>query len=455
MPNYNQSHSSLSSIDNYLTVVQYVRDQPFWPSIILKIRYLQVFSLQAILSWQKISRWTCLLWSNSSSDPVSSSSSSSSHTVTTNRAESEAGIFHSFFSHPEPTIISTMVGVNKSDDPTQCNRYPNQEKEHIFACRGRPFGCLTSPHIPTPTSTLMDYSLVKDLGLKMSDLRYQKFSYCGHKLRILGKVAISVQTIHDGFASGSFHFRANVILDLNKAVDCEAVAGIKLSSRLENNSSSDDDDNSSPSTPTSSKSSPSMSKSSQSSPRTPPSSKATPSANARPLASSPAARPSATPSSPPGFPPKPQFHPHHPHAGIFKPKRPKISVSLTTIPYRNPSILDANLYALSQAFYDADLLPTPNQEVRALLEADPGGRVEPGADNVTKFRTSGGLVYQFVHGRNRCVPDKCMLVTQDQMPHNCGYHRQWYRPYNFLICGPSCPGSFCSCMENYWNVIIF
>ena len=39
MPNYNQSHSSLSSIDNYLTVVQYVRDQPFWPSIILKIRY--------------------------------------------------------------------------------------------------------------------------------------------------------------------------------------------------------------------------------------------------------------------------------------------------------------------------------------------------------------------------------------------------------------------------------
>ena len=124
MPNYNQSHSSLSLIDNYLTVVQYVQDQPFWPSIILKIRYPQVFSLQAILSWQKISRWTCLLWSNSSSDPVSSSSSSSSHTVTTNRAESEAGIFHSFFSHPEPTIISTMVGVNKSDDPTLCNRYP-------------------------------------------------------------------------------------------------------------------------------------------------------------------------------------------------------------------------------------------------------------------------------------------------------------------------------------------
>ena len=154
-----------------------------------------------------------------------------------------------------------MVGVAANNDPTMCNRYPNQEVEYIFACRGRPFGCLTSPHIPTPTSTLMDYSLVKDLGLKMSDLQYQKFSYCGHKLRILGKVAISVQTIHDGFASGSFHFRANVILDLNKAVDCEAVAGVKLSSRLENNSASDDNSDSSPSTPMSSKSSSSTSES--------------------------------------------------------------------------------------------------------------------------------------------------------------------------------------------------
>ena len=78
-------------------------------------------------------------------------------------------------------------------EPTQCNIYPNLEKEHIFCCKGRPFGCLTSPHIPTPTSTLMDYSLVKDLGLKMYDLQYQKFSYCGHKLRILGKVSISIR----------------------------------------------------------------------------------------------------------------------------------------------------------------------------------------------------------------------------------------------------------------------
>ena len=348
-----------------------------------------------------------------------------------------------------------MVGM--SSDVTLCNRYPNQEIEHIFACKGRPFGCLTSPHIPTPTATLMDYNLVKDLGLKMQDLQYQKFSFCGKKLRILGRVSITVQTICDGFASGSFHLKANVVLGLNENVDCECVAGTKLSSRLENPSDAD----SSPSTPTSSKASSIASSPARSPPMaTPPAksppmaipsakppSMATPPARARPSATSQPARTSAISSSPPGFPPQPQYQ--HPHAGIFKRKQPEISVSLTKIPDRNPTILAANLYALSNAFNNADLLTTSNQEVRALLEADPGGRVEPGVDNVTRFRTSGGLVYEFGHGRNRCVPDKCMLVTQDQMPHNCGYHRQWYRPHNFQICGPNCPGSFCSCINYY------
>ena len=341
-----------------------------------------------------------------------------------------------------------MVGV--ASDVTLCNRYPNQEKEHIFACKGRPFGCLTSPHIPTPSSTLMDYSLVKDLGLKMQDLQYQKFSFCGKKLRILGKVSISVQTIHDGFAAGSFHIKANVILGLSEVVDCECVAGNKLSSRLENiSSSSDSDDDSSPSTLRSSKASSMASPSAKTPSKASPSAKsppiAIPSANARPSSTpSTKARPSAI-SSPPGFPPQPRYV----RPGIFKQRPPEISVSLTTIPDPNPTILIANVYALSTTFNDADLRPTSNQEVRALLDKDPGGRVEPGVDNVTRFRTSGGLVYEFGHSRGRCIPDKCMLKTQDQMPNNCGFHNQWYRPYNFQICGPSCSGSLCSCLEFY------
>ena len=131
-----------------------------------------------------------------------------------------------------------MVGGSSFHNfPTLCNEYANEEKEYIFCIKGRPFGCLVSPHIPTPTSTLVDYNLVRDIGMKMTDLQYTKFSFCGQKLRILGKISITVQTIHDGLASGSFHLKANVILDLSKNLDVESVAGVKLSKQLEGNGS--------------------------------------------------------------------------------------------------------------------------------------------------------------------------------------------------------------------------
>ena len=50
-------------------------------------------------------------------------------------------------------------------------------------------------------------------------------------------------------------------------------------------------------------------------------------------------------------------------------------MSLTTVPDPNPSILTANIFALTNAFNDADIQPTSNHEIRALLEVDPGGRV--------------------------------------------------------------------------------
>ena len=113
-------------------------------------------------------------------------------------------------------------------EPTLCNKYSNKEVEYIFSVKSRPFGCLSSPHLPTPTSTLLDPNLVRELGLKMFDLKYQKFAYCGAKMRILGKVHLTAQTIHDGVAHGAFHMKASVVLDLNKHLDCESVAGVKL-----------------------------------------------------------------------------------------------------------------------------------------------------------------------------------------------------------------------------------
>ena len=111
--------------------------------------------------------------------------------------------------------------------PTLFYEYANQEREYVFVVKGRPFPCLVSPHLPTPTSSLIDYDLVRDLGLKMTELQCQKFSFAGFKLRILGKVSLTVQCINDGVSFGTFHIKGNVVLHLAKSLDTECVAGVK------------------------------------------------------------------------------------------------------------------------------------------------------------------------------------------------------------------------------------
>ena len=215
-----------------------------------------------------------------------------------------------------------MVGGSSFHNfPTLCNEYANEEKEYIFCIKGRPFGCLVSPHIPTPTSTLVDYNLVRDIGMKMTDLQYTKFSFCGQKLRILGKISFTVQTIHDGLASGSFHLKANVILDLSKNLDVESVAGVKLSKQLEGNGSNctysgalSTGSSTAPSTP-------------RSSPRSSPRRSPTPSRAATPpRAMSPFPPRAPTPKSPPGFPAEPQ---HRASVPVQSNNRPQIHVYMT------------------------------------------------------------------------------------------------------------------------------
>ena len=116
--------------------------------------------------------------------------------------------------------------------PTLKNCYLNGDVEYVFCVKSRPFACLVSPHLPTPTSTLIDYDFVSKLGLKMFDLQCQKFFFGGHKMRILGKVSLTVQTIHDGLSSGNFHIKANVISDLTKNFDTDSVAGSKTKNQL-------------------------------------------------------------------------------------------------------------------------------------------------------------------------------------------------------------------------------
>ena len=189
----------------------------------------------------------------------------------------------------------------ESDDdgePTSCNKYPNQEKEHILSFKGRPFGCLDSPHFPTPTSTLMDHDLVHDLGLKMYDLRYTKITYCGAKMRILGTVHLTAQTIHDGVESGAFPMKANVVHDLEKNVDCECVAGVEMIAQLERMSGACNPSSLQSPTPRRPTSHSLRSSSPSSSPnRTSP---------GRPLPKPPQGR-TSPPFSPPGLPTKPPY----------------------------------------------------------------------------------------------------------------------------------------------------
>ena len=330
-----------------------------------------------------------------------------------------------------------MVGSNNISkiSPTLCNDYPNQEKEFVFAVKGRPFGCLVSPYLPTPTSTIIDYNLVRDIGMKMTDLQYTKFCFAGQKMRILGKVSITVQTIHDGLASGNFHMKATVILDLAKNLEIECVAGVKLTKQLQDNctysGALSTGSSSAASTP-------------RSSPRSspPPSRAATP---PRPRTPSPSPAPTPTPKSPPGFPVKPQYRDSVPVQS--RNNRPQIHVSMTTV--RNPTPLSLNLHALEEAFCNADLMPDMNKELRALHEADPHGLVNMSDDQVMTFTTTAGLLYEFGHGRNRCHPDRCLGRTPDAIPSNCGYNGQWLSPNNFRSCGHNCRGAFCRCINDY------
>ena len=324
-------------------------------------------------------------------------------------------------------------------DPTLCNKYTNEDQEFIFCTKGRPFGCLISPYLPTPTSTLIDYNLVRDAGMKMSDLQYTKLSFGGQKFRILGKISQTVQTIHGGLASGNFHFKASVVLDLMKNLDVESVAGKKLSQQLQKTDLNCSSSSSAPCLGASDLSSDSSTSTPKSSPRS------TPRRSPPPQAAAPS--PTPRPSSPPGFPVQPQYRDAVPKPKK-PPKRPEIRVSMLTH-LTNPTVRACNLHALEETFCNADIMPDVNKELRALHEADPDGRVSVNDDQIMTFVTTGGLQYEMGHGRNRCHPERCQERSQDTVPNNCGYNKQWLIPWGFTICGENCKGAFCLCVNDY------
>lgn len=122
--------------------------------------------------------------------------------------------------------------VSSSQFITLCYDNYEDQKEFVFAVKGRPFSMLSSQRLPVPTSSLIDFNLVSDLGLQMSDLQCAKFTYGGRKLRILGKITQTVQTITNGVISGTMHLKASVVEGLRDAIDSHSIAGKKMSELL-------------------------------------------------------------------------------------------------------------------------------------------------------------------------------------------------------------------------------
>jgi len=130
-------------------------------------------------------------------------------------------------------ILKMVNHTNKSKSTmTTTYQYGNDDLEYVLCSRGRPFVTLVSPTNPTPSSTLIDHNLVRELGLKISDLQCKKFYFGGEQLRVLGTISTTVQCVLDGFVCGSFQFRANVIEHLQTKFGVHSIAGMKLTKLL-------------------------------------------------------------------------------------------------------------------------------------------------------------------------------------------------------------------------------
>ena len=115
---------------------------------------------------------------------------------------------------------------------TASHHYPDSDSEFVFSYRGQPFAAAVTSNCPAPTSTLIDFAMVRDFKMKMTDFKCQKFSFANQKLRIVGKISSFVQYVKDGTPLGQYKFSATVVRGLTQALDVDSIAGTKLVSQL-------------------------------------------------------------------------------------------------------------------------------------------------------------------------------------------------------------------------------
>ena len=120
---------------------------------------------------------------------------------------------------------------------TTSYQYGDHNEEYVFACKGRPFAALISDILPTPDTNLIDHNLVRELGLKMTNLQCRKFHFAGHKMRVLGRVSTAVQCIQDGRTNGGFHLKGLVVTNLDQFLDTQVIVGAKMRGNIRKMSS--------------------------------------------------------------------------------------------------------------------------------------------------------------------------------------------------------------------------
>ena len=230
--------------------------------------------------------------------------------------------------------------------------YGNHDSEYVFTCKGRPFAVLVSDNIPTPTSTLLNFDLVKSLGLKVTDLQCRKFSFAGNKLRILGRVSTAVQCLDEGKVSGNYHIKGFVVSDLNTLLDTHCVASGRMRQQMATKEMiviPDDDEESCAA----------VSKS------PPP---------AAPVEPPPPTRtPARAPSTPPPARPSTRSPPRYPSTSPGTAKVVTVPVLRLEADGRQMSPRAANIRALGTAFNNADLQTNEDEMPWALEEINSNG----------------------------------------------------------------------------------
>ena len=353
-----------------------------------------------------------------------------------------------------------MMSFNKNENFTLCHQYPNTDKEYVFVFKGQPFATSTSSSGPTPDTTLIDATLVKQFKMKITDYKCLRFNFLGQQMRNIGKVSTFVQCVKDGMPIGQFPFTATVVRGLTDCLDVDCIASTKLVSQL---TGSSQDDKESPKRKKV-KTSPKLKKDNlevKSEDAAPSVVAAVPGVEAvirpevshgdqsPPLLTPPRQTNHMPPASPPGFP-TPKF----PRPNLCVPySPPRIPAKVQQLQL---SPLSSNIHLLDDEYWGADVKPY-YEEMRTLevngaqdsryeyCQLDELGNREFDFTKVTAMDQA--YDYWSGHGRNKCTPE--CLNMEGHLPNNCGFHPQFQFPAKFRICSEQCRGAFCVCLRSY------